>query len=497
MRSWTRSGGGTGGTGSTGDAVATRPAPAPGLDPGALAGNVINEAARSSVAIVVKPAAAAAVATTFSFPLALMVAVLLFLFVQRCLDARDPKLRAGRRGPGRRLSAFQDEELIVTSTRTVSPAIAVPAASRPSPRPGPRDPSRLHGAQRADGHLLILRFAMARSSSPGRRSAPEAVGIEFEALLAGPSAISPLDGHRESFAARTDRFGHGLLTGLLLVDGLYLAFAMYGTGGTQSPIRFLVYLAPGRRVAAGVVSDRAEDRAVALAAAVRACSTRRPPSSCPPVEVIAGRRHRIRPDAGPQRHLVLAVRASRPRSSRRSTSASCASGARTSSRWSRSAASSTTSRDPLEQARHRARRSRRALRLQARHRPRRLRRPDDRPRDARHRDGPDDREPSPTGSSPGPGSDARSCRSSGSIPTVDPFLAAAMPDARNLLVAPMIADGRPVGAIVVEPPSARRLPGVERRVASMLGQFAARWRRSTCATPCCSGTSRTWPSATR
>ena len=56
----------------------------------------------------------------------------------------------------------------------------------------------------------------------------------------------------------------------------------------------------------------------------------------------------------------------------------------------------------------------------------------------------------------------------------DPFLAAAMPDARNLLVAPMIADGRPVGAIVVEHRArGRRLPGVERRVASMVARFAS------------------------
>ena len=47
-----------------------------------------------------------------------------------------------------------------------------------------------------------------------------------------------------------------------------------------------------------------------------------------------------------------------------------------------------------------------------------------------------------------------------------------MPDARNVLVAPMIAEGRTVGAIVVE----HRSPGgrgVERRVAAMLGQFAS------------------------
>jgi diguanylate cyclase (GGDEF)-like protein len=57
-------------------------------------------------------------------------------------------------------------------------------------------------------------------------------------------------------------------------------------------------------------------------------------------------------------------------------------------------------------------------------------------------------------------------------PARDPFLAAILPDARNVLVAPMIAEGRTVGAIVVEH-RARRRPGVERRVAAMLGQFAS------------------------
>jgi diguanylate cyclase (GGDEF)-like protein len=57
-------------------------------------------------------------------------------------------------------------------------------------------------------------------------------------------------------------------------------------------------------------------------------------------------------------------------------------------------------------------------------------------------------------------------------PVVDPLLASILPDARNLLVTPMIVDGRPVGALVVEHRS-RSLFGVERRVASVLGQFAS------------------------
>jgi diguanylate cyclase (GGDEF)-like protein len=51
-------------------------------------------------------------------------------------------------------------------------------------------------------------------------------------------------------------------------------------------------------------------------------------------------------------------------------------------------------------------------------------------------------------------------------------MAWALPGARNLLVAPMFADSRPVGAIIVEHRS-RAIFGVERRVTSVLAQFAA------------------------
>src|SRR6188472_3874592 len=54
----------------------------------------------------------------------------------------------------------------------------------------------------------------------------------------------------------------------------------------------------------------------------------------------------------------------------------------------------------------------------------------------------------------------------------NPLLSVTMPDARNLLVSPMFADGRPVGAIVVEHKS-RTVFGIERRIASVLGQFSA------------------------
>jgi diguanylate cyclase (GGDEF)-like protein len=57
-------------------------------------------------------------------------------------------------------------------------------------------------------------------------------------------------------------------------------------------------------------------------------------------------------------------------------------------------------------------------------------------------------------------------------PAMDPLLASVMPAAANVLVAPMMADGRAVGAIVVEHPS-RLLRRVERRVTTVLEQMCA------------------------
>jgi hypothetical protein len=57
----------------------------------------------------VQPAAVAAVATTFGFPLALMLAVVLFLVIQSRLDGRDPKLRAAPLTTAETFLPFADE----------------------------------------------------------------------------------------------------------------------------------------------------------------------------------------------------------------------------------------------------------------------------------------------------------------------------------------------------------------------------------------------------
>jgi len=61
------------------------------------------------VGATVKPAAAVAVATTFSFPLLLMLAVLLFLLGQAHLDHRDPKLRVAPMTAAETTVTFEEE----------------------------------------------------------------------------------------------------------------------------------------------------------------------------------------------------------------------------------------------------------------------------------------------------------------------------------------------------------------------------------------------------
>jgi mannose/fructose/N-acetylgalactosamine-specific phosphotransferase system component IIC len=63
-----------------------------GFQPQAIVGAVVSEVFRG-VQTAVKAEAASAVAQTFGFPLALMLAVLLFLLIQSRMDERDPKLR--------------------------------------------------------------------------------------------------------------------------------------------------------------------------------------------------------------------------------------------------------------------------------------------------------------------------------------------------------------------------------------------------------------------
>jgi hypothetical protein len=83
------------------------------VGPGAVVGQVFGQVvtlAAEQVSRYVRPEAAALVATQFTFPLALALAVLAFLFVQHQVDRRDPKLRIAPQNVVETLIQFQGEE---------------------------------------------------------------------------------------------------------------------------------------------------------------------------------------------------------------------------------------------------------------------------------------------------------------------------------------------------------------------------------------------------
>src|SRR5687768_17502506 len=92
------------------------------------------------------------------------------------------------------------------------------------------------------GYLLVLRFAMAAITLVWAGIRPEALGTPFLALLGVTAGYVVLATVAELGRRRAGRHGFAVMSSLLILDGLYLAYAMYMTGATQSPIRFLIYL---------------------------------------------------------------------------------------------------------------------------------------------------------------------------------------------------------------------------------------------------------------
>ncbi len=92
------------------------------------------------------------------------------------------------------------------------------------------------------GYMQALRAALGATVLASGAFASNIVGARLEDLMlvtAGYLLLSALvEGGRRVGRAR----GLALVGGMLLMDGVYLAWVMYQTGGTQSPLRFLVYI---------------------------------------------------------------------------------------------------------------------------------------------------------------------------------------------------------------------------------------------------------------
>ena len=319
------------------------------------------------------------------------------------------------------------------------------------------------------GHLLLLRFALAVMVISWSAVRPAGLGVPF-ALLAGASVgylgISIL---AEVVRRRSSGLGFWLLSSLLILDGVYLAFANYATGGTQSPMRFLIYL---HLVAVSLLASYRTGLKIALwhSLLLFVVLYAQAASLVPPVDVTPGQE--IPLDSLP----VLNVTAF----------------------WLFAVATSIFSAMNERELRQRRTDLQALVDVGARL---------DDVGDPVHQakivlDGLADRFGFARGAMIGYSEDklillaSRGATGVPSLPVApdaiiatawerrevltvrrldperNPLLSSVLPSAQNLLIAPMIADGRAIGAIVVEHRS-RSIFGVERRVTSVMGQFAA------------------------
>jgi hypothetical protein len=91
-------------------------------------------------------------------------------------------------------------------------------------------------------YLFAIRIAVAVVTLVYGIARPEALGVPFSTVVTVALAYVATSVVFEAVRRRTTRFGYSLITVMLLIDGAFLAAAMYVTGGTQSPFRFFIYL---------------------------------------------------------------------------------------------------------------------------------------------------------------------------------------------------------------------------------------------------------------
>ena len=318
-------------------------------------------------------------------------------------------------------------------------------------------------------HLFWLRIAIGAIVLAWVALRPDLLGLSGSdlggltgAYLAGAAVI-------EFGRRRSDRFSHFLLSLLLLLDGVYLAAALYATGGMQSPIRFLIYL---HIVALSLLASYRTGLKIAIWYSLLffVVIYAQAAALIPPVDVVPG--HGVVFDQMPVLNVASlwlfalatsafsAMNERELRQRRADLQALVDVGKRLDDEGDPSCQAQLVL-DALAERFDFARgvvlgaSDERLMVFAAR---------------GEVGDAPD--------SAPVDSIIRRSWERhtllpvKGLDPVRNPLLAQVLPDARHLLVSPMIVDGRPVGAIVVEY-RRRHIGGVERRVASVIGQFAS------------------------
>ncbi|MEW5989806.1 MAG: EAL domain-containing protein [Chloroflexota bacterium] len=332
-------------------------------------------------------------------------------------------------------------------------------------------PDRLEYTALGDRMMLLLGMRVALAAIVVAWSAwrPELFGLTLPTLTIGTLAYVALSAAGELARRRFSRRSHLVLSLTLLLDGIFLASAMYATGGTQSPIRFLIYL---HLVAVSLLASYRTGLKIALwhSLLLFVVLYGQAAQLLPPVDVLPGRE--IEFDRMPVLNvtsfwlfaLATSVFSAMNERELRNRRIDLQSLVDISSRLD-------TVTDPVLQSR---------LLL----------------------DGLAERFGFERGLVLG-ATDGRAivlaARGTGAVPTTasapdhvverawterellpvkrldpdrNPLLTAAFGDSRNLLVAPMLADGRAMGAVVVAHRS-RTGFGIERRVANVLGQLCA------------------------
>ena len=92
------------------------------------------------------------------------------------------------------------------------------------------------------GYLQALRTGICVVVLGGAAFASDQLGVSIADLFLVTASYLFVSSLSEGLRIASRARGLTIVSTLLLVDGLYLAWVMYATGATQSPLRFLVYL---------------------------------------------------------------------------------------------------------------------------------------------------------------------------------------------------------------------------------------------------------------
>ncbi len=319
-------------------------------------------------------------------------------------------------------------------------------------------------------YLLGLRFALAAVTLGFGLAGPATLALPLHLVAEITAGYLALAVGLEWLGRRVPRTAFAAMTVMLLVDGLYLACAMYGTGGTQSPMRFLIYL---HLVAVSLLASYRTGLKIALwhSLLLFVVLYAQAAALLPPVDVMPGGAIALNglPALNVTAFWLFALATSvfsamnerELRQRRADLEALVRVGTQLDDEG-----------DPVRQAR---------LVLEAlvdRYGFRRgalLGASADRLVVLSTHDVAAGDDPAPLAVDPVV-ERAWTSRSPIALrrldPVRDPGLATLMPDARRVIVAPMIADGRPVGVVVLEH-GGHALAGIERRVMGMVAQLTA------------------------